>query len=150
MARYFVKFPEPALRMAARPMLDADPERFEPFFPMGAGDAEHVLIADLSDQERKAAEDSGATVYEDVQFYPTGPANPFEFRKGDFAYWDPSPAQAAAVAARLTGPAAAPAPAPWQTKTLDDVLQHITRRPPGSGRPARASPSASSIRASPP
>lgn len=129
MARYFVKFDDPAMRRKARPMLDADPERFEPYFPQSAPHAPQILIADLSDEERKAAEANGATIYEDIQFYTTFPIRgPFEFRNPGWAYWELRSAvqEDVPVAARTTGPMAAGRVAPaWQSKTLRDVLDHI-------------------------
>src|SRR5262249_4132751 len=94
------------------------PERFRPFY---TETHESVLIADLSDEQRQAAEKNGAKVYEDVQFYPTPlPGNPFEFRGPNWAYWETARSSPSALA--MLAPAAA---APWQTKTLTDVLGHI-------------------------
>jgi subtilisin family serine protease len=118
MPQYFVKFPDPHMRLAAQPMLNADPERFRPF---SSENHETVLIADLSDEHRRAAERNGAKIYEDIQFHPTPiPTNPFEFRGTKWAYWETATAHPAALA--LLQPGAA---APWQTKTLIDVLDHI-------------------------
>jgi serine protease AprX len=118
MAQVFVRFPSESMRPAAQPMLDADPERFRPF---SSETHNQVLIADLSDEQRHAAEQNGAKVYEDVQFYPTPMAgNPFEFRNEKWAYWETARSSPAALA--LLAPTAA---APWETKTLIDVLDHI-------------------------
>ena len=118
MSQYFVRFPTESMRPAAQPKLNADTERFRPF---SAETHETILIADLSDEQRKAAESNGAKVYEDIQFEPTPiPANPFEFRGANWAYWENARSSPAALA--LLAPAAA---APWQTKTLTDVLAHI-------------------------
>src|SRR5207237_362622 len=68
MPQYFVRFPSETMRPAAMPMLAADPERFRPF---ESETHDQILIADLSDDQRHAAEQNGAQVYEDVQFYPT-------------------------------------------------------------------------------
>lgn len=118
MPQYFVRFPHSGLRDAAQPMLNADPERFRPY---STETHETILIADLSDEQRQAAERNGAKVYEDIQFYPTAaPANPFEFRGPNWAYWESACTAPSALA--LLAPAEA---APWQTKTLTDVLDHI-------------------------
>src|SRR5262249_5331281 len=61
------------------------------------------------------------TVYEDVQFYPTPVlGNPFGFLGPNWAYWEKAVARPSELA--MMAPAAA---APWQTKTLTDVLAHI-------------------------
>lgn len=118
MPRYFVKFPEPTMRMDATVMLDADHERYRPHY---SEIHDRVVVADLSDEHRKAAEKNGAKIYEDIQFYPTSGINPFEFRNPSFAYWD---AAADVPAAAPFGPGAAALPV-WQKKTLHDVLDHI-------------------------
>src|SRR5262245_27667757 len=118
MPQYFVRFPHETMRPAAMPMLAADPERYRPF---ESDTHDQVLIADLSDDQRQAAEQNGATVYEDVQFYPTPVlANPFGFLGPNWAYWEKAVARPSELA--MMAPAAA---APWQTKTLTDVLAHI-------------------------
>src|SRR5207253_719457 len=122
MPQYFVRFPSETMRPAAMPMLSADPERFRPFAPETH---DQVLIADLSDDQRHAAEQNGAQVYEDVQFYPTAapavaPENPFHVHGRNWMYWEAAASQPSALAA--LAPAAA---APWQTRTLTDVLDHI-------------------------
>jgi hypothetical protein len=119
MPTYFVRFPDGTFRPLAQPMLAADPERFRSH---SAETNETVLIADLSDEQRQAAERNGAKVYEDIQFYPTPlPGNPLDpFLTPNYAYWETASAAPAALA--LMTPAAA---APWQTKTLTDVLDHI-------------------------
>ncbi len=127
MALCFVRFPQQDMRVAAQPMLNADPERFRPF---NAETHERVLVADLSDEQRRAAERNGAEVFEDIQFQPTPlPNNPLEFRNPNWAYWE---AATAPVSLALMAPAAA---APWQTKSLTDVLDHI--RAPQAWKKAR-------------
>lgn len=122
MTQYFVKFPSSTLRKEARPMLDADPERFRPFY---TETHETVMIADLSDEQRTAAEQNGAKVYQDVQFYVTA-QDPLEFRGESWAYWEKSRGAVPTFADALMAPPAAAAAAPiWQTKTLRDVLNHI-------------------------
>src|SRR5262249_39756198 len=118
MPQYFVRFPDPTLRAAAQPMLNSDPERFRPFYTESH---ENVLIADLSDEQRQAAAKNGATAHEDVQVYPLPlPRHPCEFRGRNWAYWETARSSPSALA--MLAPAAA---APWQTKTLTDVLAHI-------------------------
>jgi subtilisin family serine protease len=118
MTQYFIRFPTKSMRPEALPMLDADPERFRPF---AVQTHDQVLIADLSDDQRHAAEQNGAEVYEDIQFYPTAhQASPFHLHGHDWKYWETAAAQPSVLAA--ISPASA---APWQTKTLADVLQHI-------------------------
>ena len=119
MPQYFVRFPNESMRPMAMPMMSADPERFRAFESTSEN---HVLIADLSDDQRQAAETNGATVYEDVQFYPVGPAfagNPFQVAGADYAYWERASAHPSDLAAL------APAAATWQTKTMADVMKHI-------------------------
>jgi serine protease AprX len=118
MPQYFVRFPRETMRPAAMPMLAADPERFRPF---ESATHDQILIADLSDDQRHAAEQNGAKVYEDIQFYPTAQTpNPFQLRKANWMFWEGSAAHPSALA--VLSPASA---APWQTKTLTDVLDHI-------------------------
>ncbi len=75
MVQCFVRFPSETMRPAAMPVLAADPERFRPF---ESTSHDQILIADLSDDQRYAAGQNGAKVYEDVQFYPVPvPGNPF-------------------------------------------------------------------------
>jgi len=103
------------MRPMAMPMLAADPERFRGF---EASTHSRVLIADLSDDQRQAAEKNGAKVYEDVQFYPAvGASNPLEF--AEHAYWE----RAVINPSILAG--LSPAAASWRTKTLADVMEHI-------------------------
>jgi subtilisin family serine protease len=100
------------------PMLAADPERFRPF---ESESHEQILIADLSDDQRNAAEQNGAKVYEDIQFYPTPLIpNPLQLQGQSWRYWETAAAQPSVLAALAPGDAA-----PWQTKTLTDVLEHI-------------------------
>jgi serine protease AprX len=114
MAKYFVRFPSAQLRTEARPMLQLEAARMQPFFPGYREDAKKVLIADLSDEERKTAEQNGAEIYEDVQFYPVG--NPLEFPPASARYWEKNAAGAAAPML---------APPPWMTKTQNDVMSQI-------------------------
>ncbi|MDY3563515.1 S8 family serine peptidase [Gemmata sp. JC673] len=116
MPQYFVRFPSETMRPMAMPMLAADPERYRPFEALTQ---DQILIADLSDEQRKAAESNGATVYEDVQFHPVGPPNPLLPAGLNYAYWERAVARPSDLA--LMAPAAA---APWQTRTLTDVLKH--------------------------
>jgi hypothetical protein len=118
MPQYFVAFPDPMMRMAAQPMVNANPERFRPF---NAETHETIMIADLSEEERQAAIQNGAEVFEDIQFEPVPlPGNPLEYRNQNWAYWET--ASQAPVDLALLQPAAA---SPWQTKSLTDVLTHI-------------------------
>ena len=114
MPQYFVRFPSETMRPLAMPMLSADPERYRAF---ESATQDQILIADLSDDQRHAAEQNGAKVYEDVQFYPT--VNPFQLAGVDLAYWERSVAQPSGLA--LLSPAAAT----WQSKTMVDVMAHI-------------------------
>ena len=85
MPQYFIRFPSETMRPMAMPMLAADPERYRPFESVSQN---QILIADLSDDQRYAAEQNGAKVYEDVQFYPTAAQNPFQLPGQDLAYWE--------------------------------------------------------------
>lgn len=117
MAQYFVRFPSETMRPLAMPMLSADPERFRPF---AASTDDQILIADLSDDQRYAAEKNGAKVYDDVQFYPAAAvANPLELQGQDWRYWEQAVAHPSELALM------APATATWQTKTMKDVMAHI-------------------------
>lgn len=117
MPQYFIRFPSEAMRPMAMPMLEADPERYRPFESRSHN---QVLIADLSDDQRYAAEQNGARVYEDVQFYPAvALENPFMPPGRDWAYWERATAGPADLAAM------APVTATWQTKTMADVMAHI-------------------------
>lgn len=117
MPQYFVRFPSETMRPMAMPMLAADPERYRPFEAMNQ---EQILIADLSDDQRYAAEQNGAKVYDDVQFYPAAAIqNPFQLAGQGWAFWERSVASPAALAVM------APATATWQTKTMADVMAHI-------------------------
>lgn len=117
MPQYFVRFPSETMRPMAMPMLAADPERYRPF---ESASQDQILIADLSDDQRYAAEQNGAKVYEDVQFYPTAAlGNPFLPAGEDRAYWERAIASPAALAVM------APASATWQTKTMADVMAHV-------------------------
>jgi subtilisin family serine protease len=101
----------------AMPMLAADPERYRPFESVSQA---QILIADLSDDQRYAAEQNGAKVYEDVQFYPTAAAqNPFQLPGQDLAYWERAAARPSDLALM------APTAATWQTKTMTDVMAHV-------------------------
>jgi subtilisin family serine protease len=105
------------MRPAAMPMLNADPERFRSF---ESASNDQILIADLSDDQRYAAEQNGAKVYEDVQFYPVAPIdNPLSLPGVDPQYWRRAMARPAALAQM------APALSVWQTKTMADVMAHI-------------------------
>jgi serine protease AprX len=119
--QYFVRFPSETLRPKAMPMLALDVERYRPF---PADTDAQVLIADLTDEERKAAESNGATVYEDIQFRPASfSSNPFVRPNQDWAYWQwtgPAPPELAAMAS-----AAPPQPPPWKKLNLTHVLKHI-------------------------
>jgi subtilisin family serine protease len=115
--QYFIRFPSVTMRPMAMPMLSADPERFRPFESVSH---DEILIADLSDDQRKAAEQNGATVYEDVQFYPTAfSGNPFQPPGQNWAYWERAVARPSDLAMM------APAVATWQTKTMADVMKHV-------------------------
>ena len=117
MPQYFIRFPSETMRPMAMPMLAADPERFRAF---EAASHDQILIADLSDDQRQAAEKNGAKVYEDVQFYPVAPdANPFQLPGQDLEYWERATAHPSDLALL------APAAATWQTKTMKDVIEHI-------------------------
>ncbi len=116
MPQLFVRFPSEAMRPEAMPMLAADPERYRPF---EAATHDQILIADLSDDQRQAAERNGATVYEDVQFRPVGHPNPFLAPGDDWAYWERAAARPADLAVM------APAAATWQAKTMADVMAHV-------------------------
>jgi subtilisin family serine protease len=101
----------------AMPMLAADPERYRSF---ESASHDQILIADLSDDQRYAAEQNGAKVYEDVQFYPASVAqNPFQLPGQDWAYWERATTRPSDLALM------APTAATWQTKTMKDVMAHI-------------------------
>jgi serine protease AprX len=118
MPQYFVRFPSETMRPAAMLMFDADPERFRAFRSQAH---DQILIADISEEQRFAAEKNGAKVYEDIQFYPT-PVQPdlFHLHGRSWAYWEVATAHPSALA--TLAPSAA---AQWHTKTLTDVLNHI-------------------------
>ncbi len=117
MPRYFVRFPERRDRADASRMLDLDAEKYEPFYPMRTVEAERVLIADLSDEERQTAERNGCEVFEDVQFYPI--QNKLAFPPVESAYCSPGLGMGVPLSTE------APAMAPWLTKTVNDVMEHI-------------------------
>ncbi len=118
MPQYFVRFPSNTMRAAAMPMLAADPERFR---PSESESHDQILIADLSDDQRHAAERNGAKIYEDLQFYPTPlTPNPFQLHDQNWRYWETAASHPSVLAALTPANAA-----PWQTKTLTDVLGHI-------------------------
>ncbi len=121
MARVFVRFAQEQMAESAHVLLAAETTRYQPFLPMGSTGATHgVMIADLTEQERRAAERNGATVYEDIRFEPVAavqPFNPFEFRGAGWKYWEPPPRSAG-----VFGPGGPPAP--WLTKTQRDVMAH--------------------------
>ena len=117
MPQYFVRFPSESMRPMAMPMLSADPERYRSF---ESASHDQILIADLSDDQRYAAEQNGAKIYEDVQFYPMPiPTNPFQLPGQNNNYWERAIAQPSDLA--LLSPVAAV----WQTKTMNDVMSHI-------------------------
>jgi serine protease AprX len=117
MTQYFVRFPSETMRPMAMPMLAADPERYRAF---ESATNDQVLIADLSDDQRHAAEQNGAKIYEDVQFYPAvAITNPFRPSGQDWAYWERAIANPSELALL------APAAATWQSKTMTDVMNHI-------------------------
>lgn len=117
MPQYFIRFPSETMRPMAMPMLAADPERFRAY---ESTSQDQILIADLSDDQRHAAEANGAKVYEDVQFYPVvGVKNPFRLPGPDLDYWERAVAQPSELALM------SPAVATWQTKTMKDVMHHI-------------------------
>ena len=95
MPQYFVRFPSETMRPLAMPMLSADPERYRPF---ESASQDQILIADLSDDQRHAAEQNGAKVYEDVQFYPTRGTRSSSPGQ-DLAYWERAVASPSALAA---------------------------------------------------
>jgi subtilisin family serine protease len=98
-------------------MLAADPERFRPFESVAH---DQILIADLSDDQRYAAEQNGAQIYDDVQFYPVAQmTNPFKLPGQDWEYWERAIARPSDLALL------APAAATWQSKTMKDVMSHI-------------------------
>ena len=104
-------------------------------------DAESLIIADLSDQERAAAERNAATVYPDLQFDPFPVVNPLEFRQPGHAYWEAAGGGPEPPSARLLGGEDAAPEEPWETGTLHDVLERIggyTRDP--NKRAAQARP----------
>lgn len=117
MPQYFIRFPSETMRPMAMPMLAADPERFRSF---ESRSQDQILIADLSDDQRYAAEKNGAKVYNDVQFYPVAVAkNPFQLPGQDWEYWERAVARPSDLALL------APTAATWQTKTMKDVMDHI-------------------------
>jgi subtilisin family serine protease len=117
MPQYFVRFPSETMRPRAMTMLAADPERYRGF---ESASNEQILIADLSDDQRQAAESNGAKVYEDVQFYPTGLVpNPLQLPGRNWQYWERAVARPSDLALLV------PAGAMWQTKTMTDVMAHI-------------------------
>jgi serine protease AprX len=117
MPQYFVRFPSETIRPMAMTTLSADPERFRPF---EAASQSQILIADLSDDQRYAAEQNGAKIYDDVQFHPVAPIdNPFQLPGQDLEYWERATAHPSDLALL------APAAATWQTKTMKHVMEHI-------------------------
>ena len=110
MPKYFVRFPDAATRLDSARMLNANPERYRPFFPTSRRPTSPVTaITDLSDEERRIAEANGCKVFVDIQFHPV--SNALEFRLGSGQYW--------------RSDANAPANAEWLGKSLTDVLSHI-------------------------
>ena len=67
-------------------MLNADLERFCPF---ESSTNAQVLLSDLSEDQRYAAEKNGVKVYEDVQFYLVCPLeNPFSEQGVEMENWN--------------------------------------------------------------
>ena len=128
MPQYFIRFPSENMRPMAMPMLSADPERYRSF---ESASQEQILIADLSDDQRYAAEQNGAKIYEDVQFYPVAKfQNPFQLPGQSYEYWK------RAVVCPSDLALMAPTTATWQTKTMKDVMEHVNA-PKAWGKNAR-------------
>ncbi|MBM3298890.1 MAG: S8 family serine peptidase [Deltaproteobacteria bacterium] len=107
--RYFVKMPEPQMRVAAMESLNRDPFAARPYYSLN-DDA--LLIADLSEREVEAATRNGAQVFADVRFSHFADLNPLQWRTPTAKYWEP---EMAAVPAAVAAPA----------KGLNEVMEHI-------------------------
>ena len=109
MARYFIRFKDAAERIEAMPMLMEEAEIRRPMVTTSTSDADRTLIADLSLEEKANAEQAGAEVFDDIQFYPFG--SPLEVVPEKLRYWERG----------ALAPALVP---PWMTKTVSDVMDH--------------------------
>ena len=108
---YFVVFDDEDARGEANIVLSMDSEHYQPFLPIAAKEASKTIIAELTDEECQAAEKQGAKIYKDIQFEHCEAFTPTH--RGNWRYWEVNATASMGVAA------------PWQSKSLTDVLDHI-------------------------
>lgn len=108
--RYFVRFPSAKLRKDAVPMLGLEAVPGEQHKPMFSEEARRILITPLSEHARNLAESEGCEIFPDIQFAPFD--DPAALVPPPVRYWDPSSQPAIAAA-------------PWASKSLRDVVEHI-------------------------
>lgn len=114
MSRYFIRFASEADTSAALSFLALSTPESEANRHYASHRESHLVIADLGPEEAESARDSGAKVYEDVQF-TVFVHSPLQGRRSPrWSYWEQHP-QVMAVA---------PAP-PWTRLTQTDVMNHI-------------------------
>lgn len=111
---FFVRLPEPEMRMEAMAFLSLDPIATRPY--LSKTDSS-LLIGELSEQEVEAAERSGAKVFTDVRFEHF-PSNPLEWRPSSGRYWEFQ------HSTQTLAPVLDKAPS-VQAVGLNEVLQHI-------------------------
>lgn len=111
MAHYFVRFAKEEERSLVTASLGPTASEFDQ--PYESRRDSHLLIADLGPEEAESARESGAQVYEDVQFAELV-QNPLWLSRGTkWAYWEQQPT--------VTAPAAPP----WANLSQTDVMNHI-------------------------
>ena len=110
MPRYFIRFDSAADRREAMPMLMEQAEVHRPQSVEATDDSDRILIADISVEEKERAEQAGAEVFDDIQFYPLGAD--LEVVPKELRYWTQPAGQRQPMAAT------------WMTKSMVDVMNH--------------------------